>query len=84
MGHCRGLLSYGIHIFIHFLIKKLKINFLRFVLIPNFCSEILRKALFLESHRNFLRVREPATAEKTSCERNLLLDSLWVDTNCVS
>ena len=44
-----GLLSYSIHkkgIFICF------VNFLRFVLFPNFCSEILRKALFLESHRN--------------------------------
>ena len=30
-------------------------NFLRFVLFPNFCSEILRKDLFLESHRNFMR-----------------------------
>ena len=29
------------------------------MLFPNFCSEILRKGLFLESHRNFLRVGEP-------------------------
>ena len=33
------------------------------MLFPNFCSEILRKALFLESHRNFLRVGEPAFTE---------------------
>ena len=30
------------------------------MLFPNFCSEILRKALFLEYHRNFLRVGELA------------------------
>ena len=30
------------------------------MLFPNSCSEILRKALlFLESHRNFLRVGKP-------------------------
>ena len=33
------------------------------MLFRSFCSEILRKAFFLEveSHRNFLRVGEPAT-----------------------
>ena len=31
------------------------------MLFPNFCSEILRKALFLESHRNFLRVGVPVS-----------------------
>ena len=58
LQYAGGLLSYNIHatngIYICFVVNKLK-----FLEIRNFCSEILRKALFLESHRSFLRIGEP-------------------------
>ena len=59
MGTCTFIAIVSTKTHFYSLVIKKSLNFLRFVLFLNFCSEILRKATFLESHRNFLRVGEP-------------------------